>query len=81
MEQIKNPLTPTEERLYDALSKRPGAVIGRLELLAAMWPTVQANTLEESETRMVDVYVGYLRKKGHKVESVRKFGYKLVSNQ
>ncbi|HET6449059.1 MAG TPA: response regulator transcription factor [Conexibacter sp.] len=71
-------LTPTEFRIFAALSARRGDVVRRAELTAAAWPEgaiVHANTL--------DSYIGRLRRKlatvgsGCSIETVRGVGYAL----
>ncbi len=69
-------LTPQEFKLLEYMMKNKGVVLTREMILNRIWlysPNV--------ETRVVDVYVGYLRKKidsGHKkklLKSIRGFGY------
>ncbi len=69
-------LTPREFRLLEYLMNNKGAVLSREMILNRIW-----SYSLEIESRVVDVYVGYLRKKidgGSKkklIHSVRGFGY------
>lgn len=71
-------LTPQEFKLLAFLMNHPNHVLSRDSILSRIWATSP-----EIETRVVDVYVGYLRKKidkgfSHKlIQSVRGFGYML----
>jgi two-component system OmpR family response regulator len=71
-------LTPQEFRLLEYLMSHAGKVLTREMILSRLW---QGNP--DVETRVVDVYMGYLRKKvdaSSKVKllhSVRGFGYKI----
>lgn len=71
-------LTPQEFKLLEYLMAHPGQVLTREMILGRLW-----SINSEVETRVVDVYVGYLRKKidaGFKqklIHSVRGFGYKI----
>lgn len=71
-------LTPREFKLLEFLLHNQGRVLSRETILNKVWP----NALEV-ETRVVDVYIGYLRKKidaGAKnklLHAVRGFGYTL----
>ena len=51
-------LTPREFALLLFLAKRAGEVVPRTELLEQVW-----DEGEDGSTNVVDVYVGYLRKK------------------
>jgi DNA-binding response OmpR family regulator len=73
------PLTPRELSLLTYLLHRPGQAVSKAELLDHVWP--QAN---ERDPNVVEVYVGYLRRKldqpgrpSH-FQTVRSFGYRLV---
>lgn len=72
--QIK--LTPQEFKILVYMMSYPGKVLSREALLNKIWP----NSLD-IQTRVIDVYVSYLRKKidkGQKdklIQSVRGFGY------
>jgi DNA-binding response OmpR family regulator len=69
-------LTPQEFKLLDFLMSNPGIVLSREMILNRVW-----SYSLEVESRVVDVYMGYLRKKidqGHTkklINSVRGFGY------
>lgn len=73
-------LTPTEFKLLKTLALEPGRVFTRDDLLTGVWGYEPG-----SDTRLVDVHVGRLRKKlddasVHEVqiETSRGFGYRLV---
>ncbi len=72
------PLSPREYRLLEALASRPGTVWTKQELLTEVWGDEQAAT-----RNVVEVYVGYLRRKlaavgaGDLVRTVRGHGYQL----
>lgn len=69
-------LTPLEFKLLEYLLANKGRVLTRDMILARVW-----SSSPDIETRVVDVYMGYLRKKidrGYKqplLHSVRGFGY------
>ncbi len=71
-------LTPQEFRLLEYFMQNPGIVLSREMILNKIW----AYSFDV-ETRVVDVYVGYLRKKidapfePKLIHSVRGFGYTL----
>ncbi|MFE7505599.1 response regulator transcription factor [Promicromonospora sp. NPDC057488] len=72
------PLSPREYNLLEALASRPGTVWTKQELLTEVWGDEQAAT-----RNVVEVYVGYLRRKlaavgaGDLVRTVRGHGYQL----
>jgi two-component system OmpR family response regulator len=72
-------LTPRECSLLEALLKRDGAVAPKQELLTEVW-----GETFEGDPNIVEVYIGYLRKKidadhDHKIiQTVRGIGYRLV---
>jgi DNA-binding response OmpR family regulator len=73
-------LTPTEFKLLRTLAGEPGRVFTRDDLLTGVWGYEPA-----SDTRLVDVHVGRLRKKLEDavvtevaIETARGFGYRLV---
>lgn len=73
------PLTPTEFKLLRTLAGEPGRVFTRDDLLASVWGYEPG-----SDTRLVDVHVGRLRKKLQEagvgevaIETSRGFGYRL----
>jgi DNA-binding response OmpR family regulator len=71
-------LTPQEFKILEYLMANKGRVLTREMMLSRLWG---ANP--DIETRVIDVYIGYLRKKidaGFKkklIQSVRGFGYKM----
>jgi two-component system response regulator MtrA len=74
------PLTPTEFKLLRTLAREPGRVFTRDDLLVGVW-----NYEPGSDTRLVDVHVGRLRKKLEQagvsavsIETARGFGYRLI---
>ena len=73
------PLTPTEFKLLRTLANEPGRVFTRDDLLTTVWGYEPG-----SDTRLVDVHVGRLRKKlldatvaEVAIETSRGFGYRL----
>lgn len=72
--QIK--LTPQEFKLLEYLMSNQNQVLTREMILNRIWPSAP-----DVETRVVDVYIGYLRKKidsgfdKNLIHSVRGFGY------
>ena len=75
------PLTPTEFKLLKTLGGEPGRVFTRDDLLTGVWGYEPG-----SDTRLVDVHVGRLRKKlldsgvtEVAIETARGFGYKLTA--
>lgn len=78
-EQVQ--LTPTEFKLLRTLAAEPGRVFTRDDLLTGVWGYEPG-----SDTRLVDVHVGRLRKKLEdakvsevQIETARGFGYRLVA--
>ena len=74
------PLTPTEFKLLRTLAGEPGRVFTRDDLLTTVWGYEPG-----SDTRLVDVHVGRLRKKlldadvsEVTIETSRGFGYRLT---
>src|SRR5258708_31035750 len=77
------PLTPTEFKLLKTLGGEPGGVFTRDDLLTGV-----GGYEPGSDTRLVDVHVGRLRKKlldggvnEVSIETARGFGYKLTATQ
>jgi DNA-binding response OmpR family regulator len=68
-------LTARELELLETFMRHPGQVLTREELLSQVW-----GMNFDPGTNIVDVYVGYLRRKlGEKrIETVRSMGYRLV---
>lgn len=73
-------LTPQEFKLLEYLMSNQGIVLSRDMILSRVW-----QYSSEVDTRVVDVYIGYLRKKIDKgakiklIQSVRGFGYSIKS--
>jgi two-component system, OmpR family, response regulator QseB len=69
-------LSPREFRLLHLLMAHPGGVVAREEILERVW-----GYNHDQRSNIVDVYVGYLRKKlgSHRILTVRGFGYRLAS--
>lgn len=71
-------LTPQEFKILEYLMSNKGRVLTREMILSRLW-----RSNPDIETRVVDVYIGYLRKKidaGKNkkiIQSVRGFGYKV----
>jgi DNA-binding response OmpR family regulator len=71
-------LTPQEFRLLEYLAVNQGKVLQRDMILNRVW-----SYTPDIESRVVDVYIGYLRKKIDKgtknklIQTVRGFGYKI----
>ncbi len=68
-------MTHRELSLLEYLMRRPGQVVSKMDLLEQVW-----DAAEGTETNVVEVYVGYLRRKigRDRVETVRGAGYRLV---
>lgn len=75
-------LSPQEFRLLHYFMMNPNRVLSREMILSRIW-----GTSPDIETRVVDVYVGYLRRKIDQefdqklLESVRGFGYMLKEHE
>lgn len=69
-------LSAREFALAETLFRHPGQVLSREQLLSMVW-----GYDFEPESNIVDVYVGYLRKKlgSDLIETVRGMGYRLAS--
>lgn len=74
-------LTPQEFKLLEYLMSNQGIVLSRDMILSRVW-----QYSSEVDTRVVDVYIGYLRKKIDKgfkqklIQSVRGFGYSIKAS-
>jgi DNA-binding response OmpR family regulator len=74
------PLTPREFALLHVLAADPGRVFSKHELVDQVW-----GWEFEGDPNIVEVYIGYLRKKidapfgVRSIETVRGFGYRMVS--
>lgn len=68
-------LTPREFMLLEYLMRNPGRAIGKEELLTHVW-----DGADEMAANVVEVYVGYLRRKlgSERFATVRGAGYRLV---
>lgn len=69
-------LSAKEFQLLETFLRHPGQVLSREQLLDQVWGYDY-----DPGSNIVDVYVGYLRKKlgGQRIETVRGMGYRLVS--
>lgn len=73
-------LTAREFSVLEFLMRRPGEVVGKLEILDNVW-----DFAFDGDPNIVEVYIGYLRRKiddpfGRKsIETVRGAGYRLVA--
>ena len=69
-------MTHRELTLLEYLMRRPGQVVSKTDLLDQVW-----DAAEGTETNVVEVYVGYLRRKigRERVQTVRGAGYRLVT--
>ena len=74
-------LTPREFGLLQFLMRRKGTVVSKLEILQAVW-----DLHHEGADNVVEVYVGYLRRKvdapygRRSIQTVRGMGYRLAAN-
>lgn len=70
------PLTPTEFDILALLTRQPGVVVSRPDLLAIVWGP------EYDDDHLVDVHVANLRRKVGEgvIETVRGVGYKLADH-
>jgi len=72
-------LTPREFGLLHFLMRHPGEVVSKLEILQSVW-----DLNYEGDENVVEVYVGYLRRKvdlpfsRHSIQTVRGAGYRLA---
>jgi two-component system, OmpR family, response regulator len=72
-------LTPREFTLLEVFMRRPGQVLTRTDLIEAVW-----DAAHESDSNVVDVYLGYLRAKIDRpferasLQTVRGVGYRLA---
>jgi two-component system OmpR family response regulator len=67
-------MTHRELSLLEYLMRRPGQVVSKTDLLDQVW-----DAGERADTNVVEVYIGYLRRKigRERVETVRGAGYRL----
>ena len=75
VDDVPIPLTPRELGLLEYLLRNPGRVVTKTEILDAVW-----DFAADVSPNVVEVYVGYLRRKlGRQlVETVRGAGYRLL---
>jgi two-component system OmpR family response regulator len=68
-------MTHRELSLLEYLMRRPGQVVSKTDLLDQVW-----DAEEGTETNVVEVYIGYLRRKigRDRVQTVRGAGYRLM---
>ena len=68
-------LAAREFALLETFLRHPGQVLSREQLLSQVW-----GVSFDTTTNVVDVYVGYLRKKlgGNQISTVRGMGYRLA---
>lgn len=71
-------LSAREFSMIETLMRHPNQVLSREQLLSHVW-----GYDFDPESNVVDVYVGYLRKKlgSDKIETVRGMGYRLVATE
>jgi DNA-binding response OmpR family regulator len=75
-------LTATEFKLLDYLLSNPGKVLTREMILSKIWAMAP-----DIESRSVDVYIGYLRRKidskseNKLIHSIRGFGYTIKNSK
>lgn len=75
-------LTPRERALIEALARRPGEAVSKLELLDEVW-----GLDTDTDPNVVEVYIGYLRRKldapfgANSIVTVRGAGYRLVDDR
>jgi DNA-binding response OmpR family regulator len=74
-------LTAREFDLLEALARRPGAVRSKVDLLDSVW-----GSDFEGDSNVVEVYVGYLRRKidapfgRRSLQTVRGMGYRVIAD-
>jgi len=71
-------LSPREMRLLQLLITHPGGAVAREVILNEVW-----GYSHDPRSNIVDVYIGYLRKKlgSHRIVTVRGFGYRLAGHE
>ena len=75
------PLTAREFDLLEALARRPGTVRSKVDLLESVW-----GSDFEGDSNVVEVYVGYLRRKidapfgRRSLQTVRGMGYRMIAD-
>jgi two-component system, OmpR family, response regulator len=75
LDEVPVALTPREYLLLEYLMRHPGRAVGKEELLSHVW-----DSAEDLATNVVEVYIGYLRRKlgSERFATVRGAGYRLV---
>jgi DNA-binding response OmpR family regulator len=75
LDGVEITLTSREYALLEYLMRRPGEVVSKIELLDHVW-----DAAPDTDTNLVEVYVGYLRRKlgRQALETVRGAGYRLA---
>jgi two-component system OmpR family response regulator len=74
-------LTPREYSVLEFLMRHRGTVVTKAEIVRSVW-----DTNFDGDDNIVEVYVGYLRRKigsplsAHLIETVRGVGYRLVDD-
>ncbi|HEY2331571.1 MAG TPA: response regulator transcription factor, partial [Acidimicrobiales bacterium] len=77
------PLTFREFQLLEYLAVHLGEAQSKTNLLRHVWKDLEGRNGEEADANVVEVYVGYLRKKidvpfgRHSIQTVRGYGYRL----
>ncbi len=72
-------LTPREFSVLEFLMRHSGTVVSKTEIMQSVW-----DTHYEGDDNIVEVYIGYLRRKldlpvsGQRIETVRGVGYRLI---
>jgi two-component system OmpR family response regulator len=75
-------LTPREFSLLHFFMRRPGEVVSKTEILENVW-----DAHYEGDDNIVEVYVGYLRRKidapfgRRSIDTVRGVGYRLLGSR
>ncbi|OQM83850.1 Transcriptional regulatory protein TcrA [Rhodococcus sp. 66b] len=76
---IELTLTPREYSVLEFLMRNNGVVVTKTEIVRSVW-----DTNYEGDENIVEVYIGYLRKKvdlpfgTHSIETIRGIGYRFV---
>jgi len=75
--EVRHDLTAREFSLLQVFLRRPGQVLSREQILSQVWELDW-----DPGSNVVDVYVGYLRKKvgDDRIETVRGVGYRFVGD-
>jgi DNA-binding response OmpR family regulator len=73
-------LTPYETRIVNILKETPEQTVRRSNILDALYFDIPEQ-YRNHKSNSLEVLVGRLRRKGHKIKSVRGIGYALMSNK